>query len=284
MTSFDVVTVFDLVFLVVLFVVQPWFGRRSWLRLQRAIAAGVTPDRVRLYAQTMAAQWAGFVLLLAAWWWLDRPLADLGVHGELGTGFVLVAVLGTLALGALGVLARRSRRASAEQKRAAREQLGDLLPFLPQDDRDLRTFFALSVTAGVVEELLYRGFALWALAQWVPLWAAVLLSSVAFGLAHSYQGTSGMLRTGAMGLLFAVLFVASGSIWLPMLFHALFDVVQGVQIRELFRERDAGPAPGTGASSTMGTRLSDRLSSTSTMCGREPASQARSKQAHDAAV
>jgi membrane protease YdiL (CAAX protease family) len=42
-----------------------------------------------------------------------------------------------------------------------------------------------------------------------------------------------------MGLLFAGLFVASGSIWLPMLFHALFDIVQGVQIRELYRERDS---------------------------------------------
>ena len=246
MVPFDVVNVFDLLFLGVLFVVQPWFGRRSWLRLRRAIAAGVTPDRVRLYVQTMAAQWAGFAVLLAAWWWLDRPLADLGVHGDLGTGFVVVAVLGTLALGALGILAWRSRRASAEQKLAAREQLGDLLPFLPQDDRDLRTFFALSVTAGVVEELLYRGFALWALAQWMPLWAAVALSSVAFGLAHSYQGMGGMLRTGAMGLLFAVLFLASGSIWLPMLFHAIFDVLQGVQIRELFRKREVGSVPEPG--------------------------------------
>lgn len=154
---------------------------------------------------------------------------------------MLVAAFGAVALGALTAIAWRSRRATAEQKRATREALGDLLPFLPQDDRDLRTFFALSVTAGVVEELLYRGFALWALAQWMPLWAAVLLSSAAFGLAHSYQGTSGMLRTGAIGLLFAVLFLASGSIWLPMLFHALFDVLQGEQIRELFRERDAGP-------------------------------------------
>ena len=232
---------FDVVFLLILFVVQPWYSRRAWVRQQRAIAAGLKPDRVRLYAQTMAAQWSGLVLLLAAWWWLDRPLSDLGVHGELGTGFALVVAFGAVALGALTAIARRNRRATAEQKRATREALGDLLPFLPQDDRDLRTFFALSVTAGVVEELLYRGFALWALAQWMPLWAAVLLSSAAFGLAHSYQGTSGMLRTGAIGLLFAVLFLASGSIWLPMLFHALFDVLQGEQIRELFRERDAGP-------------------------------------------
>ncbi len=234
-------TVFDIGFLIVLFLVQPWYGRRAWVKLQASIAAGEPVSRVVIYAQTMAVQWAVFVLLLVGWWFLERPFAWLGVHGTVGTGFGVVAVLGFIALAVLGVIAWRTREASDDEKREQRDKLGDLAPILPQDDRDLRAFFALSITAGVVEELLYRGFVLWVLAQWMPLWAAVVLSSVAFGLAHSYQGRAGMLRTGAIGLLFAVLFVASGSIWLPMLFHALFDMVQGVQLRELFRQRDAEP-------------------------------------------
>ncbi len=227
---------FDLAFLLVLFLIQPLYSWRAWRRLQREIAAGDYPDRVVLYRQTMLGQWIGFLVLLVGWWFLGRPFEALGLHGEMSTGFAVTAVLGLAALALLGVMAFRLRHASFEEKQAQREKLGELEPFLPQDDRDLRSFFALSVTAGVVEELLYRGFVLWVLAQWMPLWAAVLLSSLAFGLAHSYQGVGGMLRTGLMGLLFAGLFVASGSIWLPMLFHALFDIVQGVQIRELFRD------------------------------------------------
>ncbi len=46
-----------------------------------------------------------------------------------------------------------------------------------------------------------------------------------------------MLRTGAVGFVFALLFLGSGSIWLPIVFHALFDIVQGVQIREIVRDR-----------------------------------------------
>lgn len=236
-------TIFDLGFLVVLFLVQPLYGRYAWLSLQRSIAAGEEPDRVVLYIQTIVAQWIVFVLLIVMWWFLDRPLAWLGVHGTLGLGFWVVAVLGTAALVAFGIVAFRVRGASMEVKRAERDKLGDLAPILPQDDRDLRVFFGLSVTAGVVEELIYRGFVLWVLSQWMPLWVAVLLSSVSFGLAHSYQGRQGMLRTGLMGLLFAVLFVASGSVWLPMLFHAVFDILMGVQIRELFRERRASAQP-----------------------------------------
>lgn len=240
-------TLFDLAFLILLFVVQPWQGRRAWLQLQQLVAEGEELNRVALYIQTIVAQWMALVLLIALWWFQDRPLAWLGVHGTFGPGFWYAAGLGALALLILGIIAFRVRAASVAVKRAKREKLGDLVPILPQNDRDLRFFYGLSLTAGVVEELIYRGFVLWLLSQWMPLWAAVLLSCVGFGLAHSYQGRRGMLRTGLMGLVFAVLFVASGSIWLPMLFHAVFDIVVGLYIRELFRERKAGAESAPGA-------------------------------------
>jgi len=226
---------FDLLFLIVLFAVQPAYGRYAWVRMQRDIAEGHVPDRPRLYLQTMIVQWLAFAVLILGWWWLDRPFAALGMHLALGPGFAVVAVLTLISLGTLIVLAWKSRTASDEEKQTTREALGDLIPVLPQNDRDLRRFYLLSFTAGVVEEVLYRGFVLWVLAQWIPVWAAVGVSSLAFGLAHGYQGASGVLRTGGIGLLLACAYVGGGSILLPIVFHALFDVVQGVQIRELFK-------------------------------------------------
>jgi membrane protease YdiL (CAAX protease family) len=64
----------------------------------------------------------------------------------------------------------------------------------------------------------------------------VLVSSVAFGLAHSYQGLGGIMRTGLVGLAFGALFVFSGSIWLPIVGHILVDVLQGRQLREIYRD------------------------------------------------
>lgn len=232
-------SIFDLLFLLVLFVIQPAYGRYAWVHMQRDIAAGHVPDRPRLYLQTMIVQWLAFAVLMLGWWWLDRPFAALGMNLALGPGFAIVAVLTLISLGTLMVLAWKSRTASDEEKQTTREALGELVPVLPQNDRDLHRFYLLSFTAGVVEEVLYRGFVLWVLAQWMPVWAAVGVSSLAFGLAHGYQGASGVLRTGGIGLLLACAYVGSGSIWLPIVFHALFDVVQGVQIRELFRSREA---------------------------------------------
>src|SRR5262245_4844585 len=79
------------------------------------------------------------------------------------------------------------------------------------------------------EEMAYRGYLLNRLADVLgrsaPSWAFnVLLVSVAFGLAHSSQGPTGILDNIIAGLLFAGLYLASGrNLWLPILVHGVID-------------------------------------------------------------
>ena len=54
-----------------------------------------------------------------------------------------------------------------------------------------------------------------------------MISSIVFGVGHLYQGPTGALRTGVIGMVFAVLTIATGSLWVPMLVHVLIDVFQG---------------------------------------------------------
>ena len=45
-----------------------------------------------------------------------------------------------------------------------------------------------------------------------------------FGIAHSYQGISGILSTGLMGGILALVYLKSGrNIWLPILLHGWVD-------------------------------------------------------------
>ena len=88
----------------------------------------------------------------------------------------------------------------------------------------------------------------WYLVQFMPLWVAVIVSSVAFGLGHSYQGAAGGLRCGLVGLVFAVFYVVTGSIWLPIIAHAILDILQGAALFELLRSDDATQEPHTSAS------------------------------------
>jgi membrane protease YdiL (CAAX protease family) len=88
-------------------------------------------------------------------------------------------------------------------------------------------FAAVAVTAGVAEEVVFRGFLVVYLTEVVPqtsLGVAMVVSSVLFGLAHTYQGAIGVLLTGLAGYWLAGLFVVTGSLLLPIVVHALIDL------------------------------------------------------------
>ena len=94
-------------------------------------------------------------------------------------------------------------------------------------------FKPLSVTAGICEEFLYRGFIMWALAYYVGLPAAVVLQAMIFSLGHIYQGNDArsvaraLLKTGAAGLILGAIAVASASLIPGMIVHALVDLSSG---------------------------------------------------------
>jgi membrane protease YdiL (CAAX protease family) len=118
-----------------------------------------------------------------------------------------------------------SRSATAREKMLRPfKRLAFILPVTQQE----RAWFALvSVTAGICEETLYRGFLIRYLSNdpWhAGLWIAVAIASISFGLAHGYQGLSGIIATALLGTVMAVLFLASGSLWLPMALHAIIDL------------------------------------------------------------
>ncbi len=227
--------VVDHVFVLLLVLVQPVYGAVAFRRYRARIASGQAANRRQMYIETLTLQWLALAGLVLAWVILERPAARLGLIMPYGGGF-WIGACAVLILAAFLVRSQRSaRRMSDLEKAGHRDSFGELVHFLPQTDREFRYFVGLSMTAGIVEELLYRGFLLWYLSLHAPLWAAVLLSSIAFGLAHSYQGISGFVRTGLVGFAFAILYVVSGSIWLPIIAHALVDILQGAMILELLR-------------------------------------------------
>jgi hypothetical protein len=233
----------DLIFIVLLFAVQPIYGFFENRRYTAQARAGKPFDRVRFYRLTMAVEWAFFAALAAAWWFYGRPVTDLGVVAVGGPALWGGATLLLLLTGLLLYSWRTVITASNADKEKQRESLGDIAKYLPQTAEELRLFMGVSITAGIVEEIVYRGFVIWFLVQFMPIWAAVIISSVAFGLAHGYQGAKGALRTGLVGLAFGIFYVVTGSIWLPIIAHVLLDALQGAALYGLLRRDNDAPQP-----------------------------------------
>ena len=90
-------------------------------------------------------------------------------------------------------------------------------------------------TAALCEEFLYRGLLLAQISQWLRSGAwACAVSSLAFGLAHVYQGWSGMVRASLLGALLAYPVIHFGSLYPSMLAHGLIDALSLVWLGPKF--------------------------------------------------
>lgn len=153
-----------------------------------------------------------------------------GVGGPAFSGWTAVAVAAGLATLAVG---RFVSRAFGVRETALVHTI------LPADARERIGFVLASAAAGVGEEVAYRGFLLAVLtATTDSLLLAVALSSIAFGLLHAYQGTIGMVRTTAIGIAFAGVVIASGSLWPVVVGHTMINLVAGLVLGEWLLDTD----------------------------------------------
>ena len=112
------------------------------------------------------------------------------------------------------------------QRARLRRVMQPFVNLVPHRDERAR-FVGLAVTAGVTEELLYRSFGLsYLFWLWPGITSeeAVLVTAVAFGFAHLYQGWKNVLLTTLLGGMFGLLTIDTGSIVPAMIVHTLIDL------------------------------------------------------------
>jgi len=217
-------------------IVIPWRGHARLKKLL-ALPSVDTKEKLALYAATIAFQW--LLAGLIAWRAIARGLrvADLGLGRQGRVELLIAGVIGAIAIGGLQWLnLRRIGKLEGPAPDLLRKLTSRLLPvglleFLP--------YAALAITAGVCEEFIYRGFALAAFFRsGAPVWLAVVLTSILFGLAHAYQGRAGMVSTGLFGVVLAVARLGFGSLAPVMMWHAGLDLAAGVAAPKYLLRRE----------------------------------------------
>lgn len=232
----------DYTLLAVLTLLFPVLGYGSYQRLQQRLAAGAADARIDSYRKTMLLEWSLLGAVLLIWLPASRTPEALGFAAATGWRFGLGLAAALVLAALLAWQAWSYPRASPETREKLRSQLEPLRDFLPHTRRELRSFGFLSVAAGICEEVVYRGYLMWLFGGVVGTLFAVFASSVVFALAHSYQGGSGMAKVFLVGLGMAVLYLVSGSLWAPILLHALGDILQGWLAYRFVSEEPPSPA------------------------------------------
>jgi len=108
-------------------------------------------------------------------------------------------------------------------------ELAPLKMFLPSNKPEFMVFILIAFTAGICEELLYRGWLQNLLAYGTgSAWIGLVMGAVIFGFGHSYQGKIGIVQTGIYGLLFGGVFIFTKSLVAGQVLHVIIDSVNGI--------------------------------------------------------
>lgn len=210
-------------------------------REKARIQSGVDGARLKVYNKVIVHLWLLTVITGGVWLLSGRDLASLG----LGTGVEGWRSWLAWALAAVGsayfIWTVMTTALSAKSRESIRKQIGDsgeLDLIRPENQAEYRRFHWVALTAGITEEIIFRGFLIGVFALWMPVPAAAALALVIFILGHAYQGAAGMLRIVPVSVGLTLIFLLSGSLWPGIILHALADLAGGAVFQILNAKED----------------------------------------------
>ena len=203
----------------------------GYFTIHRFAASG-NAGRLRFYLPTMVWEW--LVVGYIYWGLRRRGKSFRDIAGErwknASSFFIDIAIAAGFwisALVILGVVAHFVRAAGMQE--AGRQ-------VAPRNLYESLLWIALSITAGICEETIFRGylqrqFVAWTRSQVV----GVILSATLFGAGHIYQGGRATIVIGVYGLLFGILAEARKNLRPGMMVHAWHDSITGLAVEFLVK-------------------------------------------------
>lgn len=209
------------------FVASPIYVILTYKNLKRQ----VTQDpsiRASLYISTIIGLWIPVTLMLGYQQINPSFAPQLNFVGSFNNWWIGIAVALTVLIGYLA-LSISKLRSNTKNDQTILEGIDNIKWLLPANRPEVKRFvLAASPTAGVCEEILYRGLLLGMLSSEFSVVTAVIISSIAFGAPHLYQGWLGFIKTALLGLVMAMITVLSESLLLAIVFHTVIDVYMGL--------------------------------------------------------
>lgn len=216
---------FDHAFVLLIFIVFPIYAKLTFASVIEEIRQGGSKARQKVYRRTIET-WLLFAIVVVAQWAItDRSWSELGINAGEPFEQLIAALVAVIAIAAFSLPLKRA--VDSDQGKSIATDLKDLYLFMPKSAADLRWFRAVSLNAGITEELIMRGYLIWYLLHFFNQYVAALIAIAAFAYAHIYQGVRQLPGLVLISAIAVGLYIYTGSLLVPVLFHVIHDAVQG---------------------------------------------------------
>ncbi|MFI5167004.1 MAG: type II CAAX prenyl endopeptidase Rce1 family protein [Thermoanaerobaculales bacterium] len=185
------------------------------------------PHLAPLYLSLIAMEW-GLVLYVRKGLWRRGVL----LHDLIGRRWAswrdivrdLILAFGFWSLWSLG--------GAAWQRWVRPDHAASIQTLLPRGLIEGVLWVGLSISAGICEEIVFRGYFLVQFRALTPgVLPAILLQAALFGISHGYQGAQATIEIAAYGALMGLLATWRGSLRPGMIAHAWTDIFNGLLAR-----------------------------------------------------
>lgn len=240
-----------IILIIILTIFFPVFGYNSIKKLKKSIAEGDLSKRIKFYHETILWSWIPLFLIFLLIPISGISLNDIGIkwiHIDTSslTKWVVYPIIGLYILYLLyNIYTIIIFKSNKESRAKAAQSIPDDLKWLfPITQKEKRVWSLVSISAGITEEILYRGYLFYALAIVFPilsLFDILLITTLIFGIGHIYQGKEAIKST-ILGLVFGIFYIVFDSVIPIIIAHIAQDLV----VRDIFEEKIKNSSnPGT---------------------------------------
>lgn len=229
--TFDFFFVFFIILMIYLAVVAPVTGYLGHKKLKRSVGI---PNKINEYKHLILWSWLPVFFICLLLPLPDTSLSNLGfrwinlnkssISNWVVIPFITLCLIYFFYNIYLIVILKIDIKVRAE---ASKKLPDDIKLFLPVTKQEKNKWVQVALSAGITEEVIYRGYMFFALAYFFPSISIVyilLISTVLFGVGHIYQGKE-VIKPVILGLLFGFAYIVFDSIIPVMVLHATQDLV-----------------------------------------------------------
>ncbi len=196
-------------------------------------------QRQRFYIINSLFLWIVTLIVLLNWWIHGRPASMMGINQSPQFNIIVwILTIGFIIFYVLDIVVSSRNKTLIDKKIWT-----EIAPFLPPVKNELPAYIFMCITAGVCEEIIFRGFLIpYTRTFFAADWPAVIIPAAVFAIAHFYQRTKAVIKIFILSLIFGFIFIESGSLWIVMFLHFAIDLAGGLIVLK-YRKKEEKITP-----------------------------------------